>query len=108
MKLFLLRNSKYLIFIQAILLVTTLYSTENEGRAALIIGNSNYEKVTNLRNPVNDTEYLSVSLKRLGFIVDTRLNAKKKEIAESLRPFGRQKLSARDRIGHREGYRYSF
>ncbi len=88
MKLFSLKSCKVLILVQVLLLATTLFATENEGRVALIIGNSNYEKVTHLRNPVNDAEDLSVALKKLGFIVNTRLNARKKEMAESLRTFG--------------------
>ncbi len=41
----------------------------DERRVALIIGNSNYERITSLDNPGNDAEDISVALEGLGFEV---------------------------------------
>jgi hypothetical protein len=42
-------------------------------RIALVIGNSNYDHVVDLRNPVNDADLMEKTLKQVGFEV-TRLN----------------------------------
>lgn len=47
----------------------------DERRVALIIGNSNYERITSLDNPGNDAEDISVALEGLGFEVFLGLDA---------------------------------
>lgn len=56
-------------------------------RVALVIGNSSYQNVPALPNPVNDANDISAALKRLGFSVKTLLNAKKADMDLALKEF---------------------
>jgi hypothetical protein len=60
-----------------------------ETRVALVIGNSGYDKVPLLPNPVNDANDISESLKELGFRVQTVTNANFDEMRRSVISFGR-------------------
>ncbi|MFH2116391.1 MAG: caspase family protein, partial [Spirochaetota bacterium] len=57
---------------------------QNGARYALIIGNSEYESLTSLRNPVNDASDMAAALKRLGFEVDLRTNADLQQMEEGV------------------------
>lgn len=59
-------------------------------RVALVIGNSAYQNVPFLPNPVNDANDLSASLKRLDFDVRTLTNAHYDEMRRALIDFGQQ------------------
>jgi hypothetical protein len=59
-----------------------------ERRTALVIGNGAYE-TGRLKNPVNDATDMAATLKRLGFNVILKTNAKQREMDESVREFGR-------------------
>jgi uncharacterized caspase-like protein len=63
-------------------------------RVALVIGNSAYQKVPVLRNPVNDASDLSASLRRLDFDVKTITNAGYDDMRQALIDFGRQAREA--------------
>jgi hypothetical protein len=63
-------------------------------RVALVIGNSAYQHVPLLRNPVNDATDVSASLKRLGFTVNTLINASYDEMRRALIDLGRQARGA--------------
>ena len=63
-------------------------------RVALVIGNSAYQKVAVLRNPVNDASDLSASLKRLDFDVKTVTNAGYGDMQRALIDFARQARGA--------------
>ena len=60
-----------------------------EQRIALVIGNSAYISGP-LKNPVNDATAIAAMLKKLGFTVTLKKNAKQQEMDESIRKFGRQ------------------
>jgi hypothetical protein len=59
-----------------------------ERRTALVIGNGAYD-TGRLRNPVNDATDVAATLKRLGFNVVLKTNAKQREMDEAVREFGR-------------------
>jgi tetratricopeptide (TPR) repeat protein len=60
-----------------------------ETRVALVIGNSAYDKVPLLPNPVNDANDISESLKQLGFSVQTLTNANFEQMRRKIIAFGR-------------------
>ena len=60
-----------------------------EKRVALVIGNSNYQNVSQLTNPKNDAEAISKSLSRLGFEVITGLDVDRPTFIKKIRNFSR-------------------
>jgi hypothetical protein len=56
-------------------------------RVALVIGNSGYENVARLANPINDATAITATLKEAGFLVDTRRNMKIADMRRALRDF---------------------
>ena len=56
-------------------------------KVALVIGNSNYQKASDLANPENDAQRISESLEKQGFIVELALNLSRTEMYDSLRKF---------------------
>jgi hypothetical protein len=65
-----------------------------QSRVALVFGNSTYQNVSALPNPVNDASDISVSLKRLGFDVKTLTDAKFDDMRRALIGFGQQARGA--------------
>jgi uncharacterized caspase-like protein len=65
-----------------------------ETRVALVIGNSAYQKVPFLPNPINDASDISQSLKRLGYTVQTVTNAGFDDMRRSIIAFGRDAQNA--------------
>ncbi len=63
-------------------------------RVALVIGNSAYEHLPRLTNPVNDATDVSQSLERLGFKVTTVKDAGFEKFRLALREFGRAAVGA--------------
>jgi hypothetical protein len=63
-------------------------------RVALVIGNSTYQNVSALPNPVNDANDISASLSRLGFDVKTLTNAKFDDMRRALISFGQRARGA--------------
>ncbi len=57
---------------------------QSGARYALVIGNSEYEGLASLRNPVNDVSDMAAALKRLGFEVDLRTNADLPQMEEGV------------------------
>jgi hypothetical protein len=55
-------------------------------RVALVIGNSRYAE-SPLKNPANDANAIAADLKRLGFAVDLRMDARKAAMEEAIRSF---------------------
>jgi hypothetical protein len=74
--------------------IATPCSGNAEQRVALVIGNSTYQNVSALPNPVNDASDISDSLKRLGFGVTTLTNAKFDDMRRALIGFGQQARGA--------------
>lgn len=70
-------------------------SGENRGiklhveRLALVIGNSAYQTAP-LKNPLNDAEDMTATLKKMGFKVILKKNADQRTMEDTIRYFGRQ------------------
>ena len=62
----------------------------SERRTALVIGNSDYELISPLRNPVNDARAMARTLRELGFDVVAKENLNQKEMKRAIRDFGRK------------------
>ncbi len=75
-----------LLFIFAFGPIAALSAAE-ERRVALVIGNSSYETVPKLLNPVNDATDISAALERLGFEVVLRMDQNFRDLRLSLRDF---------------------
>ena len=80
---------------------------DNAPRIALVIGNTNYTKLTKLRNPGNDARLMSLKLKELGFEVieafDRDLAGLSKDVdafAQRIKQGGRDTVSAVFYAGH--------
>mgnify|MGYP001819987242 CR=1 FL=1 len=58
-------------------------------RYALVIGNSAYQTVP-LKNPVNDAEDMTATLKKMGFTVILKQNADQRTMEDTIRYFGKQ------------------
>src|SRR5438874_10350993 len=59
-----------------------------EKRVALVLGNSNYQNVAPLANPVNDSARIASTLKEAGFdVVDSRRDLPAAETRRALRDF---------------------
>jgi peptidyl-prolyl cis-trans isomerase C len=65
-----------------------------ETRAALVVGNSAYQSVPFLPNPVNDASDVSAVLKKLGFTVKTLTNARYDDIRRALIEFDQMAAGA--------------
>ena len=59
------------------------------GNVALVIGNSDYEHLGQLRTPRNDAKAMAAKLRQLGFDVTVRFDLDRAEFRESLGAFGR-------------------
>src|SRR5260370_41652181 len=84
-------------FWRCILLIVSVFApcTGNaQTRVALVIGNSAYQNVSALPNPVNEASDVSNSLKRLGFEVKTLTNANFDNMRRALIGFGQQARGA--------------
>jgi hypothetical protein len=84
------------------LLAATLWSggnaaqaqKRNENRVALVVGDSNYKRVSPLPNPIHDSEDVAAALARLNFKVKTVQDADYAVFNRELRDFGRLATSA--------------
>jgi uncharacterized caspase-like protein len=74
------------LFILALIYPSTLQAA-TESRTALVIGNSAYTSGP-LKNPVNDAADMAAMLKKLGFSVTLKQNAKQQEMDEAIEAFG--------------------
>lgn len=87
---------KKIIIISFLILSCSIFS---QNRYALVIGNSKYNELSELKNPKNDAADISNKLKELGFSVTTILDSDLYELEESIFTF-KQKLSeSKDNIG---------
>lgn len=70
-------------------------NSQNELRkVALVIGNSSYESVADLKNPVNDASDVATALIRLGFSVTLNTNLNRDTMHASLDAFSKQAENA--------------
>jgi len=63
-------------------------NVKNQQKFALVIGNEEYSNATNLRNPVNDANAISSTLKQLGFKVYKYTNLTQTELIRKIDNFG--------------------
>lgn len=80
---------KQMVIILAVylLLLPVIAHAAVERRSALVIGNSAYSSGP-LKNPVNDASDMAAMLKKLGFTVTLKQNAKQQEMDEAIETFG--------------------
>jgi hypothetical protein len=68
----------------------------DETRIALVIGNSNYQKVGELKNPVNDASDMKTALEKVGFTVFYLKNGTKREMITKIRDFQKSWISKKN------------
>ena len=68
--------------------------SRNEKRVALVVGNSNYTRVSSLPNPIHDSEDVGAALGRLGFNVNLVQDIDFAHFNSALRDFGRRAANA--------------
>ncbi len=79
---------------------TLVFSQQTSGpRYALVIGNSRYQHVTQLRNPSNDATDMAATLKALGFSVDLIVNADLAGMVNGVVRLGNQLATSRNAVG---------
>ncbi|MCU7837447.1 MAG: caspase family protein [gamma proteobacterium symbiont of Taylorina sp.] len=62
----------------------------SQKRIALIIGNSNYNNISTLKNPVNNANDMALQFTKLGFQVDKLIDAKQQQMDQAIRNFAHQ------------------
>ena len=95
---------KHLLIILSIFLLT-LPSVVNssQNRVALVIGNGAYRDYP-LRNPVNDARLIRNLLRKAGFSVTIVENARKNEMVNAIRRFGRSLRSSNAALFYYAGH----
>src|SRR5216684_3879778 len=82
-------------FLAAALLLLVCQPAFAEKRVALVLGNSAYQNVARLPNPVNDSTVIATTLKKAGFdVVDSRHDLPAAETRRALRDFADQARDA--------------
>lgn len=76
-----------LLFILFLGFFAAFAAAADEKRIALVIGNGQYDFVTNLSNPANDAADLTKTLKRMGFEVTSGVNLDYRQMRLALRDF---------------------
>src|SRR4051812_16762246 len=56
-------------------------------RGALVVANSDYQKVAKLPNPPNDAKSMAVALRKVGFSVTEKANLSKRDLETALKGF---------------------
>ena len=80
-------NFKFLYIILLFLIVTNAPAQE---RFALVIGNSDYQDGSDLKNPVNDAKDLAAVLSQLDFKVIHKQNLNLREMKRTINDFGKE------------------
>lgn len=70
--------------------VDNTFTSTNEKRIALVVGNSNYGGGQSLKNPAKDAVLMSSTLKNLGFEVIERIDANKQSMEQAIREFSKK------------------
>ncbi|UWR03682.1 caspase family protein [Ruegeria conchae] len=78
---------KYLSFVVVFGSGAALAETSHAKRVALVIGNAQYEHVSNIPNSANDANDIAAALKRIGFEVTLRNDLDYREMRLTLRDF---------------------
>lgn len=88
------RNLRCLYIMVLLVGLISSFAAKAQSRVALVIGNSAYQNVPALPNPVNDANDISAALKQLGFDVKILTDAKFDDIRRTLILFGQQARGA--------------
>jgi len=89
------RLSLFILFVLApICLLAQLSPSYADKRIALVIGNAHYKNTPALVNPVNDANDVAQALTAVGFEVNLKLDAGKREIDQALAQFARDSSRA--------------
>ena len=78
--------AKHLVIALYLLLMPLIAHAATDSRTALVIGNGAYS--SGPLNPVNDAADMAAMLKKLGFTVTLKQNAKQQEMDEAIEAFG--------------------
>jgi len=78
---------KILILLVILFCAANLYAQVSEKRVALVIGNSEYNNGSSLKNPVNDANLIATTLEDLNFTVIKRTNASRAQMAQAIAEF---------------------
>lgn len=73
-------------------------------KVALVIGNANYQHVSNLKNPSNDAIDIAEALRRIGFEVTTGLDLDYRDMRLAIRDFGEKAKNAESVIVYFAGH----
>ena len=84
---------RYIIVLISFIVFMSSYTYAS--RLALVIGNGDYQHEPTLTNPVNDATDIAAALKKLGFQVILKRNAKRRAMIRAVQDFG-EKLSRHD------------
>jgi len=85
---------------RVLMVVMLLFGILNaESREALLIGNSDYEHMSELNNPSSNLKRLKKVLKSLDFKVQIEMNLKSKEMYETIEKFQNRLANNRKNIG---------
>ena len=90
MRRYILATILFLALVGAAHAATPSDTPASERRTALVIGNSDYELISPLRNPVNDARAMARVLSDLGFEVIAKENLDRYEMRKVIRDFGRK------------------
>ena len=102
MKVSCLVRIRFIVCVIAAAIAAALFTTPARAaeRVALVVGNSAYERISPLRNPVNDATLVADTLRRLGFDVLEKTDATQQELKSAIRDFGRRlRTAGSDAVG---------
>ncbi len=88
----------------ALLLVGQVPAADAAGRVALVIGNGQYQGVTQLANPVNDARDVADKLRALGFTVVDGYDLGKRQMEQTIGEFSDQLDSAEAGVFYYAGH----
>ncbi|MDR1901799.1 MAG: caspase family protein [Treponema sp.] len=75
---------RYLSIFLFLFIISPMLMAQTGTRYALVIGNTDYQRIEKLRNPVNDAQDVANALKTLGYQVDLKLNINRYEMIDAV------------------------
>lgn len=98
------RSGASCLLVVCLLLILPLAAEAKGKRVALVIGNSAYQYVPDLRNPANDAEDISKALQRIGFEVTQHQNLSYTDMRIALRDFAEASADAEVALAYFAGH----
>ena len=80
-------------FVSLLILISISLFSQDEKRLALVIGNSNYDSIAKLANPVNDAKLIAKTLESLDFEVILATDLDKGEFMSKVVEFGKKRAN---------------